>query len=143
MASYYGFCRSNYFSVKDIEQFKIVCEHFELEIINNDNKVGFFVNEESGIPTSIEYVNEEQKEDNGLRDEKYDEDNYDDVFDIIAEMLLDDEVMVVDHIGNEKLRFLTGYSSAYNNKGQIVNILLSDIYEKAKELGSNITYAEY
>lgn len=47
------------------------------------------------------------------------------------------EVLVVQKVGAEKLRYLFGYSEAYFKKPdgsvKIVSIILDDIYEKAKE----------
>ena len=45
--------------------------------------------------------------------------------------------------GAEKLRYISGFAFAFNNKGEEITIRLSDIYERAKDLGTNITAAEY
>ncbi len=147
MADYYGYCRSNYFRVKDLEQFKKVCDQFYLEFIvdeDDNNKVGFIVNHECGLPDNIEVMNEIYL--NELEDESfelYDENKYENVFDIISEMLEDDEVMIINHIGNMKMRYLCGFASAYNNKGDHIYLDLHDIYEKSKTIGKNITRCEY
>ncbi|MBT3175263.1 MAG: hypothetical protein HN336_10485 [Lentimicrobiaceae bacterium] len=136
MATYYGKCRSNYFKIKDVTRFKDICEDFELDVIEKDNKFGFIVDNETGIPDPVECVNEM------LEYDKYDC-KYDYVEDIIAEMLDDNEVMIVMSFGSEDWRSLSGYAVAYNNKGETENVALRDIYEKSNKLGANITYAEW
>ena len=45
--------------------------------------------------------------------------------------------------GAEKLRYIIGWAEAFNNKGESRAISLDAIYNLAKELGSEITRAEY
>lgn len=66
--------------------------------------------------------------------------------DIVSELqehLADDEVAIFMAIGSEKLRYLDGYAIAFNNKGEIRNVSLDDIYKLASELGPNVTQATY
>jgi molybdopterin biosynthesis enzyme len=57
--------------------------------------------------------------------------------------LHDEDVAVLMEAGAEKLRYVSGWAVAVNSKGDLVEIGLSDIYEKAKHLGKNITQATY
>ena len=45
---------------------------------------------------------------------------------------------VLMEIGNEKLRYLVGYTVAVNNKGETVSIDLNAIYELAKPLEGDL-----
>lgn len=48
----------------------------------------------------------------------------------VAKQMQDDEVLIVQYIGSEKMRYLSGQSVALNNKGVIINqIDLNDIME--------------
>ena len=46
-------------------------------------------------------------------------------------------------VGNEALRDVTGTAVAVNSRGKTVSIDLDAIYDAARELGPNITRAEY
>lgn len=139
MANYYGQTRSNYFRVVDVDKFKEVCKDFELEFIENDEgKVGFYSNSESGISQPL--FGWEDKD--GVSG-KYDDNTFETVDELIASMLEDNEVMIITHIGSEKMRFLNGYASAYNNKGEFKNIDLWDIHKLGLELGNNVTDCSY
>jgi len=134
MSNYYGYARSNYFKVKDKEQFKQLCSNLNVEMIEKDDKVGFICSEDDcgSLPSSV-----------------YDEINEDDVdidlIDEISNHLVEGEVAVMMESGHEKLCYVTGYAVAVNWKGEEISISLNDIYEKAqKELGGeNISRAEY
>ena len=136
MANYYGTTRTNYFRVKDADAFNKWIEQFSgIEIIKKDGTVGLLFDD--GMPT-IRWVT--QKEENG--DEK-DVEVEIDFMDELAEHLADDEVAVLQEAGAEKMRYINGYAIAINNKKETKQINLDDIYALAKELGSNITKAEY
>ncbi|ORW08128.1 MULTISPECIES: hypothetical protein [Mycolicibacter] len=49
--------------------------------------------------------------------------------DVIAEHLQDGEVAVFIHVGNEKLRYLGGFSVAVHSDGRQVRVNLDDIYD--------------
>ncbi len=61
----------------------------------------------------------------------------------LAAYLKDDEVAVLMEVGSEKLRYLCGFATAVNSKGETVSISLEHIYELARKLGPNITPAQY
>jgi len=137
--NYIGSTRSNYFAVKDPEAFKAFLQQFgDLELIEGeaDKKglFGFLVGGDSGcLPSS--------KRAPGAEGDVEDVD-----VDFIAELaphLADGHVGVVIEIGYEGMRFLGGYASAFNNQGETKQISLDDIYETAKQLGPNVTKAEY
>lgn len=136
MADYYSMARTNHFAVKDSEAFAL-----EVSRYIGDNNVlsekrdgidGFILLFDEGIPS--EYYD-------------YEDDNAEpidlDWEEIISKHLADGEVCVIQEIGNEKLRYLTGYAVAFNNRGQRESISIDRIYDKAKTLGTRITEAEY
>ncbi len=133
MANYYESARSNYFFVKDIEAFEAELNGSGLEIstkkIGDLTQVCLLADMENGFPF-----------------EKYD-DNYDstelDWSDIFKRHLADNQVAIIMGSGAEKLRYITGWAMAFNNKGESKSINLDDIYDLAKELGSEVTTATY
>ena len=140
MSNYYAHSRSNYFKVKNVDEFKAFCDKIGVEMIksmfdNEDNFVGFVCSLDAGgggIPSSV-----------------YDKDT--DVctdFDICEEVskhLLEGEVAVFIEISHEKLRYLAGNATAVNWKGEVEQITLNNIYEQAVENlgGNNVSRAEY
>lgn len=109
MANYEGFVRTNYFRVKDEEQFrelmsKVVGEYEEPEVWTREGKNGetFFAfgcyGEICGLRTNPE-------------DENYDED-YDESFDAFIDGLqncvAEDDAIIIYESGHEKLRYLIG-----------------------------------
>jgi hypothetical protein len=64
----------------------------------------------------------------------------------LAGHLADHEVMIIVGNGYEKMRYLTGFAVAINNKGERRQVTVEDIYELAKQLTKRpkrITRAEY
>ena len=134
MANYYASSRSNYFNVKDADAFKAAMANFgDVEVITDkDGRYGVL----------------SQHSDNGtwpsyFFDDITDEETEVDFFSFVADHLADDEVAIFMEAGAEKLRYICGYAVAVNNKGETRMIALSNIYDLAKELGSNVTMAEY
>ena len=131
MATYCGFCRSNYFKVKDLGAFKEFCERFDLELIQDEKEsmVGFIV-KEGGIPFRWdEETNEEI-----------------DFIAALSEQLAVGEVAIVHEIGYEKMRYLNAYGIAVNWKNESKDISFAELYERAKTLagkGHQVTPAEY
>lgn len=139
MANYYGSARSNYFQVKDKEAFVAHCERLSLGVWDDqkddqkDGRVGVYGEDEGGWPSSY-----------------WDEEANDDVeFDVVEEIqkhLADGEVCILMEAGAEKLRYVAGTAVAFNNKGDLKEINLGQIYDLAKELTDrpdDITPAEY
>jgi len=135
MANYYESARSNYFLVKDIDSFKQELEpikSLDIEIEKRDNK---------------DYVCLLNKNENG-----FPWDAYDDILGEYVELdwegifsrhLQNDSVAIIMGAGAEKLRYIHGYAIAFNNKGETKVLHLTDIYNLAKELGTDIQKAEY
>ena len=136
MANYYSTSRTNYFRVKDNDAFNQWAEQFSgIEIIEKDGTVGLLFDD--GVPNCRwETEDADGNEQNDVEVEI-------DFMDELAEHLADNEVAILQEAGAEKLRFINGYAIAINNKKETKQINLDDIYALAKELGSNITKAEY
>ena len=132
MANYYGTARSNYVEVTDKEKFKEICEKYGLTFIEGKGKVGFLTDEiENGYLPDCFYIEEKDEELDG------------DPLEELALLLKDNEVLIFQHIGAEKYRFLNGYSKAINNQLKTKEIGIENIYEIAEELGKNITECIY
>lgn len=131
MANYYGFGRTNYFEVKDLEAFVAEVSAIpNIEAYGEGNRFCLLSNSEDGFVWSS-------------YDEETEEDTEVDWADIFTRHLADGSVAIVMEIGNEKLRYLSGVAVAYNNKGESRDISLENIYTLAEELGENITRATY
>jgi hypothetical protein len=140
MANYYSIGRTNYFAVKNLDLFKE-----EIDKISN-----------MSIPVEVCEKTKDGKNlvgllfPEGTYNSYYDDDTDDDItFDvavwtqIIKEHLEDDWVCVIQEIGWEKLRYLTGYAIAFNNTGVIDRTDLDEIYEAGEHLGKYCTQATY
>lgn len=128
MADYIPTMRSNYFRVKDPEEFKKMCNKFGLEVIQKSyddiQHYGF-----------LGYY--------GIPDYNTDKDEEIVFVDILSEHLLDDSVAIIQEIGYEKMRYLCGYAVAINSKGDLEEVSIDDIYKKAERLGKDITECAY
>ena len=132
MANYYSSARTNYFRVKDVDAFNAWVKEFEdndgVEVVSKEDTFGFLFDGESGVPNS-RFVNGDYEP---L-----------DFMDELSEHLADDEVAILHEAGAEKLRYINGFAIAINNKAERRTISLDDIYVHAKELGKNVTLAQY
>ena len=132
MANYYSTARTNYFRVKDVDAFNAWVKEYEdnyrVEVVDKEDTFAILFDGESGVPNSREV-------DGG----------YDDIdfMDELSKHLADDEVAVLHESGAEKLRYINGFAIAINNKAERRVISLDDIYVHAKELGKNVTLAQY
>ena len=133
MANYYSSARTNYFRVKDVGAFNAWFKEFEksgAEAVKDarENTFAILFDQESGVPSSRQ---------NG--------DDFDEIdfMSELSEHLADDEVAILQESGAEKLRYIVGYAVAINNKGERREITIHGIYDLAKELGKNVTQAEY
>jgi len=135
MAQWIGHARTNYFGVKDEAAFRAAFVTVEVEIVEirgmDGMRFALLGNDEYGGFPSMRYVDDE--------DELVDID----VTGMLIEHLADGEVAVLQEVGAEKLRYLTGAAWAVNNKGERVDVSIDDIYELAKGLGTSITTATY
>ena len=138
MANYYGSARTNYFRVKDVDAFNKWIEQFSgLEKIVHETQGTVGVLFDDGVP-NCRWETEKDADGN-----EHDVDVEVDFMEELAAHLADNEVAILQEAGAEKLRYINGYAIAINNKKEVRSINLDGIYDLAKELGSNITKAEY
>jgi len=152
MANYYGSARTNYFKVKDEQEFLDALEDVpDIEVVRENipphcpdgivpddfdfGGYGILVSDGDcgGFPSM--YMDTETSEDKEL-----------DLGGLIAEHLQDGEVAVLMECGAEKLRYVIGWAEAINSKGERESISLYDIYGLARKLTdrpTDITKAEY
>jgi hypothetical protein len=136
MANFYGQARSNYFAVKDAGSFLDEMTQYPVEVITQ---------EKDGV-TLYGFVDADA---DGGADvwSKWDEDKAETVeidwAEVFKRHLQDDWVAVIMECGSEKYRYLSGFTIAYNNKGETKSLGLSDIYSLASGIGSKITEASY
>lgn len=136
MSSWYGTARSNYFKVKDAEAFREWAKRLpDLGVWDKgDGVFGVYGDDcdSGGWPSYIE-------NDEGENDEDFD------LLAALAEHLLPGEVAVLMEAGAEKMRYVTGYAQAVDHTGKVVQVGLSDIYDKAKSAFgvTDITPAEF
>jgi hypothetical protein len=139
MANYYGKGRSNHFKVKDIERFKKIASHYELEVKDSSSVEGGLIvisTNDSGDYTQeimLEHENliDELKE-LGLEIEDYESETIVlPPFEIvISRELQEGEVFIWQSVGSEGNRYHTGYSFAVNTTGEILTNNIDDIYAK-------------
>lgn len=132
MAQYTAIARSNYFHVKDVAAFEDDMANYEVEVWHRDDD---FV----GLTPTTEYGSWPD----GSYNEDMDEYHEIDFPAIVATHLVADSVAIFMEIGNEKLRFVRGVAEAINAAGERAVISLDDIYEAAKNLGSEVSFATY
>ncbi len=131
MSDWYGAARSNYFKVKDKKEFKVFCDNWNVELIDNQNEeVGFLSNDSFGHLPECRYDAHGNEIESGF-------------IEALSKHLMDGQVAICMEAGAEKLRYITGYAIAINNKGQYREINLDDIYKKAEKLGNNLTECTY
>lgn len=140
MANWYGTARSNHVKIKDMAGLKTALEPFEIHIHTaiagaHKGMICFWSEDgDSGAwPGSI-----------------LDEDEAEVEFDPavhICPFMEDDQILVMMEAGAEKLRYITGWATAYTADGRDTTISLGRIYQQAAdEFGvprESITPAEY
>ena len=136
MAQWYGTARSNYFQVKDLQAFKDALKDIAIEVLEGTGdhlgEVAIFgADEYGGFPSS--YWIEDSDESIDI-----------DLVDLIAPHLQDGWVCVLQEVGAEKQRYVTGHSVAFNNHGEFSTVNIDDIYTIARrDLGEHCTVASY
>lgn len=134
MANWYGVARSNRFTVKDHKEFLEEIANLELDVHQEDsdpNTVVLFSDTEDGAFASYFYDDEQEE--------------YVDVDlpTIIQRHITEDSCAILMEAGNEKLRYITGWSCAISSK-EIVYVNLNEIYKHAEEMmGKPVNFAEY
>lgn len=138
MANYYESTRTNYFRVKDEKTFMEYANGIPSSEVVRDSEGRFaFLFGEEGVPSSIIVT---LKEEDGTEYEEYDDFDF---IDSIIPFIAEDSVVILMGSGAEKLRYVSGYATAVNSKGEIASINLDEIYARAKKLGGEVTRAEY
>ena len=140
MANYYGTTRTNYFAVKNADDFLAELSKYPVEVITKEAGVngevatlyGFMDSDLDGSGDVWNYYNPETHEGEEI--------HWDEVF---ARHLADGWVAIIITSGAEKHRYVSGFAKAYNNKGEKIAIDLSDIYTLANDMGEHLTTAEY
>lgn len=107
MANYEGYCRANYFRLRDeeaVESFRKLCEFwglFPLEGGANSRQpaglFSFYV-EDGGYPTPD------------------DEDDAAELWQQLAPLLADGSICIIEEVGHEKIRYLNGWAVAFTNR---------------------------
>lgn len=120
MSNYYGVVRTNYFHVKDEEQFRALMaktagdeDGIELwdDVIDGDGNPMFSFGVYGGI--------------SGIQndDDEYDDDSYDRFIDGLKECVAEDDVILIFEAGHEKLRYVGGGVTIITSKGvEYVNL---------------------
>jgi hypothetical protein len=131
MANWEGYARSNYFKVKDEEKFRAWATGLNLEIYEEGGLFGI-ASEDGDWPDQRE--NEDTGESESIE-----------IVDELVEHLQEGEIVVFQCTGHEKMRYLTGHSTAFNSKGERIDLDLNDIYDGAKRRFNvtEITLAQY
>lgn len=124
MANWYGTALSNRFTVKDYEAFSADIEHLPLDVhqenCDPNNLTIFAATEDGAFPT--DYYDDESGE--------YLEA---DLMGIIQDHITDDSCAILMEVGNEKLRYVTGWACAISSK-EINYVNLDDIYDVADKM---------
>jgi len=115
MANYVCSVRSNYVRVKDEQAFKVFLEDFECELVRaKDGRVGFVCYNGDGS-TPYRFPDEESEAVPLVDCEEE-----------IGRHLCEGEVLVIEEVGSENMRFLVGVSYAYNHKGECLFVNMAD-----------------
>lgn len=129
MANWCGESRSNYFRVKDAEAFKAAMSAFDVKVWDKDD----FFALGAGRCSDGDWPSYDAEADEDF-----------DFADIVSKHLADGEIAVFMTIGAEKIRYLTGYAVAFNNKGERESLSLDRIYDFVEQRwGVQPTRAEY
>ncbi len=122
MANYYEHARSNYFEVKDEAAFLAWAEKRWIKTARQGDspKFAVFPRDENGWPR--------------FDFEVEDEAGYDADIDFVQELanrLKEGQIAVLQSVGYEKLRYLSGQAVAFDHTGKQVEVSIDDIYERA------------
>ena len=136
MANWYGTSRSNYFRVRDKDEFLKWADGRGLGVFNNKESADLFA-----------IYGGENTDDGSWPSYDVEADTEIDLVGELAQHLPKGQIAVLMEIGAEMLRYLTGVAIAVNHKGRVVELTLSDIYRKASRsfrvVETEITQATY
>lgn len=140
MADWTGVARSNWFAVKNIDEFRFEVEQLTDEVtVNTSNRPG----KENYVTLLADSW------DGSWPMTTKDGDVVIDWAGRISPHLVPGHICVIQEVGYEKLRYMTGWSLAINSNGDTVRIDIDDIIDKAitelKIAGveTHVTAAEY
>ena len=134
MATYCGRFRSNYFKVKNADEYEMFCDLYGLTLIKkkDDGDMYGFMSEDSPTLPS------------GYYSEAAGDFVETDFFQELSKHMLAGEVAVVMETGYESMRYLIGGATAVNSNGKVLCVSLEDIYEKIKKcFKTTTTRCEY
>ena len=124
MANWYGSARSNYVRVKDRERFMDWAQSLpEVEVVEQEGAFALLATGEDGGWPSFRSRNDQEDQD-------------DEAIDLAAEIsnhLAPGEVCILQQVGAEKLRYLSGLALAVNAAGETLQISIDDIYTLVRE----------
>ena len=142
MADWYGSARSNYFRVKDEAAFRKEAAGHGLDVwtSNVEGEASFMVTPNGDLGDKGGWPTWYDTDDDGKPIEL-------DIVGALAKHLVEGEIAVLIEAGAEKLRYITGHTTAFNSTGKRVDLDLGDIYSKAARRFhvpvNKITTAEY
>lgn len=122
MSNWYGAFRSNYFKVNNPKNFRLFFATIKLqypEIGLWEEKGRFVFGGECALPGMLF-----DTEGNVIME------NF--AFEVVK-YLQDDEILILQEAGNEKLCYITGFAIAINSKGESISMEISDIYDMASK----------
>jgi hypothetical protein len=131
MAQYNCSSRTNYFRVKDEAAFVAFADKWNCEVIrDSEGRFGLLPGEWTDDGSFPSYDSE--KDEDFHFQEK------------LAPHLADGEIGVIIEAGAEKLCYISGHATAFNNKGEEIYVALHQIYDIAKKhFGIEPTSASY
>jgi hypothetical protein len=140
VANYIAQGRSNYFAVKDEDAFLADIANCNVELLTYKTEDGqtLYGFMDAGYGDGLDTWYARSADDDTTSEG--DEVTWSEFF---QKHLADGWVAIIISIGSEKMRYLNGEATAYNNKGEERFINLEGIVQLGKELGENITTPTY
>ena len=139
MAQWIGVARSNYVKIADVDGLVKALEPFEIEVMGGDANVG-----------KVMFTVSQESDDGGWPTYACAEDGTEIKFDPaihICPFMEEGQILVMQEVGWEKLRYVTGHAVAYNKAGASTSVNIDDIYAKAAAFfevkEDDITLAQY
>lgn len=119
MANYEEAWRTNYVKIKDTDKLTKALEPFDIEVWANDGFTAFGGTYEGGFPQWGEDSESEEIEFSFAEH--------------VCPFMEEDQILIAMSVGHEKLRYVSGWAQAYNQKGEFIQIALFDIYKMASD----------
>lgn len=130
MANYYATIRTNYFRVTDEEKYEWLFSGLcgECEVLDFTFEKDGVIWHGFGSYSSIGWINPDTE------DADYD---FDEFCTLLSEIMPEDEAFIYTEVGNEKLRYISGFSVIVTKKDIQVIDLISRSIDKAREMLGN------